>query len=263
MCFTEAIAFNANGENGAKEKSVHTGKKKLSKQLLNNKELEQKVSNEDNIGDKDIMKANSSLVTDEKKAYKLVVGNINKSTLGNEPGIDMELKAIERVHEFEEGTENRATVRLSPLGQTTDEKVVKELENEDVPKYINSMAVTLPLEKDAKKQRESVVRNLDKTTQDSNKNIDKELKAIERIHKFEEGDQKEDTYIMAATIPLEKDVKKELETAAENLDKTPQGNEQSIGMELKGVKNVDKLDETPRKRPHYLSLNRFFFKQGF
>jgi len=129
-----------------------------------------------------------------------------------------------------------------------DEKVVKELENEDVPKYINSMAVTLPLEKDAKKQRDPVARNHDKSAQDNKTNIDKELKSIERIHKFEEGEQNEDTYIMAATIPLEKDVKKELETVAENLDKTPQVNEQSFDMDLKDIKNVDKLDETPRKR---------------
>jgi len=242
------IAFKENSENGAKEKSIHGGKKLSSKEMSNNKELEKKVSKEDNIGDKDIMNKNASLVTDEKKADKLVVGNTNKSTLRNEQGIDKELKAIERVHEFEEGTENRATVRSSPLELTFDEKVVKGLENEDVPQHINSTAVTLPLEKDAKKPREPVARNLDKSAQDNKTNIDKELKAIERIHKFEEGEQNEDTYIMAATIPLEKDVKKELEKVAENLDKTPQGNEQSIGMELKGVKNVDKLDETPRKR---------------
>ena len=76
LCFTEDIAFKENGENGAKEKSVHPGKKNSLKELLKNKDLEQKVANEDNIGDKDILNANASLVIDEKKKVVIFCLNI-------------------------------------------------------------------------------------------------------------------------------------------------------------------------------------------
>ena len=248
MCFTVAIALDANDEEHAKETSIPAGTKNSSRKMLNKKELVQTAANEDRIADKDIMEANTSLVIDKKKAQKSVVGSINKSTQGSEQGIDKELKAIERVHEYEEGAENRASIKPTPSEQTFNEKVVKELENENVPEDNNSMAASLPSDIDAKNERQLVAHNLDETTQYNKQSIDKELQAIERIHKFQEGEKNEDTLIMAATVPLEKDVKKELETVAENLDKTIQGNTQSIDKELKGVKNIVKLDKTPRRR---------------